>query len=69
MELSFSSVAAGIIFGSFGIYAIKRGKNRSHVLDILVGITLLVYPYFVTNVWLNWGLGVGLLTVVYRFRK
>lgn len=69
MELSFSSVAAGIIFGSFGIYTIKRGKNRSHVLDILVGITLLVYPYFVTNVWLNWGLGIGLLTVVYRLRK
>lgn len=69
MDFSFSNLAAGIVFGSFGLYAVKRGKKNSNLIDILIGVTLLVYPYFIDNALINWGLGTALLILLYRFRK
>lgn len=68
MDFSFSSIAAGIIFGSFGIYGFKQGKKNSNVMQILIGITLIGYSYFVPDPWINWGLGTTLLIMLYRFR-
>lgn len=66
MELSFSSIAAGIIFGSFGLYAIKLGKKKSNVIQIIIGITLLTYSYFIPNLWINWGIGSVLLILLFK---
>ena len=69
MDLSISSFAAGLIFGSFGIYAFKRGKTRGYALDIILGLILMIYPYFIENAFLNWGIGISLLLAVYYFRR
>lgn len=69
MDFSFSNLAAGIIFGSFGLYSLKRGKRNSDALDIIIGVTLMIYPYFVENAWINWSLGSALLFFVYKRRR
>lgn len=66
MDFSFSSIAAGIIFGSFGLYAFKLGKKNSNLKQIFIGIILLTYSYFVPNPWINWGLGSALLYILFK---
>jgi hypothetical protein len=69
MDLSFSNIAAGIVFGSFGIYLLKRAKKFARLLDVFFGIGLLILPYFIDNPWLNWSIGSTLLFLAYRYRR
>jgi cytochrome c-type biogenesis protein CcmH/NrfF len=66
VNFSLSALAAGFIFGVFGLYFIKQGKRNADIPPILVGVALLVYPYFVENVFLLWGIGVALLVLGFR---
>ncbi|MGK5089584.1 hypothetical protein WDW86_18690 [Bdellovibrionota bacterium FG-2] len=69
MEFDFSTLAAGFVFGVFGFYLIKHGKKAAHIPSVTIGLTLLAYPYFITNPYLVWGLGFGLLYLAYRLAR
>ena len=66
LNFSFSALMASLIFGIFGMYLFKLAKKRSHGLLIAVAIALMVYPYFVTNVFLTWAIGIVLTIVGYK---
>ena len=68
MDFSFSSLLAGFIFGVIGFYLFKWGKQKQAALPVVIGIVLMVYPYFISNVWLMWLIGVGLCFTAYRAR-
>jgi hypothetical protein len=40
-------IIAGIIFGTFGLYAFGRGKKRQNFWLMIIGVALMVFPYFV----------------------
>ena len=65
-DFSVGSLFAGLVFGVLGMWLIKRGRSDAHVPWIVIGLALCVYPYFVTNVYLVWGIGIGLLFVAKR---
>jgi hypothetical protein len=69
VDFSFSNIMAGIVFGSFGLYVFKIGKQKSHAVHIVIGLTLMIYPYFVSNEWINWGIGSGLLFAAYKLKN
>ncbi len=69
MNFSLSSITASFIFGVCGIYIFRHGKKRSHAPALLIGIALMVYPYFVENLFLLWGIGFGLLFAAYRLLR
>jgi hypothetical protein len=66
MNFSFSSLMASLIFGIFGIYLFRLGKKRSHGVLIAVAVALMVYPYFVDNEILVWGIGAALTFLGYK---
>lgn len=63
---SVGSLFAGLVFGVLGMWLIKRGKSEAHIPFVVIGLVLIVYPYFITNVYLVWAIGVGLLFVAKR---
>ena len=69
MGFSFSSLAAGLIFGVLGLCLLKYGKAEAHVPHIVLGLGLMIYPYFVSNNWLLWGIGSGGLVLAYIMRE
>ena len=69
MNFTFSSVAAGFIFGVFGMFLIKRAKTESHFPSLFVGLALVSYPFFVENDYLLWGIGISLLFIAYQLRN
>ena len=54
---------ASLIFGIFGISLFRLGKKRGQGILVGIGVALMVYPYFIGNEILLWGIG-ALLTVV-----
>jgi len=66
MDFSVSSIAAGFVFGVFGMALIKRGKQQANLSTALIGTVLIMYPYFVENPFLMWAIGFSLLVVGYK---
>jgi len=54
------NLIAGILFGIVGLYVMKVAKKDVNLTGLGLGLTLMIYPYFVTNVLLNWGIGIVL---------
>ena len=53
---------AMLIFGSIGFGAFLYGKKATVLRPLVIGLVLMVYPYFFSSVLLLWGIGT-LLTV------
>ena len=55
-----ANLIAGFVFGSIGFVAFTYGKRMSLWKPMFCGIALMVYPYFISNIWILVGLGVVL---------
>ena len=59
---------AGFIFGVWGMFLIRRGRSSGHLPSALLGVALILYPYFFENPYALWGIGCALLLLAYRLR-
>ena len=55
-----------IVFSAVGLAAFRHGKRESNVICLLLGIALMVYPYFVGGFTLSLVIGAALSTAVWR---
>ena len=60
---------ANIIFGIIGWYAFLHGKREKSMRPMLIGIALMVYPYFVPNTLLAFAIGIALTAALYFWRE
>ena len=60
MDISYSGIMAALVFGIWGMYFIRQAKKEGNLKQLVVGVVLLIYPYFISDAYLLWGLGVGL---------
>ncbi|MDQ6976733.1 MAG: hypothetical protein Q9M75_01335 [Ghiorsea sp.] len=63
-----TTLFVGLIFGSIGFGFFLYGKKQSKVTPLLTGITLMVLPYFVPNLYLLCGIGIALIALPYFVR-
>ncbi len=69
MNITISSLMAGLIFGIIGFYLFRQGKKDAEFSMILIGIALMVYPYFTKGAVWDWGIGISLcLLALYQRR-
>ena len=70
MEIDFSpaGLMGAFIFGVIGLYVFRAGKKDVNYSLILTGVGLMVYPYFIPGVWLQWLTGFALCGVAYYTR-
>ena len=54
-----------IVFSAVGLAAFRHGKSESNIACLLLGITLMVYPYFVEGITLNALIGTALSVAVW----
>ena len=64
MNLDGNSLLASLLIGSIGFVAFAYGKKQSRLPQMLVGVALMVFPYFVTSVLPMLGIAAGLLTLL-----
>ena len=59
------NILAGILFGSIGWISLSYGRKLQLWKPIAIGLALMIYPYFFSNNWLLWGVGIALLVTLY----
>ncbi len=69
LNFNFSALIAGLIFSTIGIFIYKSGRKNAHIPDVIIGITLIIYTYFLDNDYLIWGIGVLLIFISKRLRN
>jgi len=55
-----------IVFSAVGLAAFRHGKSESNIICLLLGIALMVYPYFVEGLTLNLLIGAALSAAVWQ---
>jgi len=59
----------GILFGSIGFGVFIYGKKNSEFRPMLIGIALMVYPYFLRGTIALYLVGISLTAALYFFRE
>lgn len=55
------------VFGIAGLYLFRLGKKRANAKALWLGVWLMVYPLFITNDWLVWGVGAFSSALAYYY--
>lgn len=69
MDIDVNLLYAWIIFGAFGMWYFVYGKRNSKLIALLSGIVLMVFPYFVTNIYYVVGIGVFFIILPFIIRS
>ena len=54
-------ILGAILFGIVGLLAFRRGRKRKQAHLLWTGLALMLYPYAISETWLLWILGFGML--------
>ena len=65
---SWANIAAGLIFGIIGWCMFNYGRKEKELKPTLIGLVLMVYPYFVPNTVLLYLIGIALTALLYFWR-
>jgi len=63
------NIMGGIIFGIIGWYAFMHGWKQKSIRPSIIGIALMIYPYFVPNTILFYIIGIALTAALYYWRE
>jgi hypothetical protein len=66
---SAAALFGSLMFGIIGIAAFRYGKKSAMLMPMILGIVLMVFPYFVPQTWLLYAIGAALTFAVWFFRK
>jgi hypothetical protein len=69
MSFTPGALFASMLFGSIGIGAFIYGKKNGSLRPLVLGIVLMVYPYFVSQLALLYGIGIALTAALFLFRE
>jgi hypothetical protein len=59
----------GLVFASIGLGYFIYGRKQRAVIPLLCGLALMVFPYFVSNVFILVGIGTGLIVIPHVLRR
>jgi hypothetical protein len=63
--MSLGNILVVVFFSLVGFAAFRYGKKDGEVRPMLLGAALMVYGYFVSNVWLSLLVGVVLTALIF----
>ena len=68
-DFNWWNIIGGIIFSIIGWYAFWHGKRKKSWRGMVIGIALMVYPYFITNTFWAFATGIGLIAALFFWRE
>lgn len=63
-----ATLFAGLIFGLIGVAGLTYGRRNALWRPMGIGLALIVFPYFVSQIWLLYAIGIGLCGALYFWR-
>jgi hypothetical protein len=65
MSLDGGSLVASFIVSGLGFVLFEYGRRMKRVPQIAVGLVLLIYPYFIANIWAMFGIAAVLVVLLW----
>ncbi len=62
-----ANIFASILFGSIGLAAFIYGKKQASFKAMMIGVSLMVYPYFIPNTVAVYAVGAALTVALFIF--
>ena len=59
--MSTGAIIASFVVGTVGFGLFLYGKNEARLPQLAVGLVMMSYPYFVSNVAVTWAIGCALV--------
>jgi hypothetical protein len=59
----------GVVFGSIGFGYFIYGKKQKAVIPLISGIGLMVYPYFISNVFIFVAIGIVFVAMPFVIKR
>jgi len=63
-----ANLFGSLMFGVIGFAAFMYGKKSALVKPMLIGLVLMIYPYFISETWLLYTIGAVLTAGLFLFR-
>ena len=60
-----STLLLGVLFGSIGLGFFVYGKKQKAVMPLISGIGLMVFPYFISNIYIMILSGIAFIVLPY----
>jgi len=60
-----TSLLWGFLFSMIGLGYFMYGKKQKVLVPLLCGLALMIYPYFVSNAYVEVAVGVALMAIPY----
>jgi hypothetical protein len=64
-----AALFGSLIFGVIGLVAFRYGKKSALIVPMLLGLGLMIYPWFVSETWMLYVIGCALTGAVWFFRN
>lgn len=64
MNFDANTFLLSMLIGGVGFVAFVYGKRQSRLPQMAAGLTLMAFPYFVSNPWLMLAIAVGILVAM-----
>jgi len=65
LNLSPSAIFANLLFSAIGYYFFRHGRRESEIKIVVLGIVLMIYPYFFDSTKALWAIGLILTGIGY----
>jgi hypothetical protein len=63
-----AALFGSLMFGVIGLAAFLYGKKSVLIVPMVLGVALMVFPYFVSDTWLLYAIGLALTAGCWYFR-
>ena len=67
MEFSISGMLAALLFGTIGLWLLREAKRQAKFSLLGIALGLMAYPYFTSGPVADWGIGIALCALAYKF--
>jgi hypothetical protein len=68
-DFSAAKIFACTIFGAIGFAVFVYGKKNRSLRNLVIGIALMVYPYFIAGTFFLYLVGIVLIAALYFWRE
>jgi hypothetical protein len=65
VDLDANAILLSLVIGSVGFVSFFYGKRQGRVPQMLAGLVLMAYPYFVSNLWLMGAIGAAVCAALW----
>lgn len=59
-DFTTAGLIANLLFSTLGLWFFQQSRKKMNVKLSIIGVVMMLFPFFVSNAWGEWALGLGL---------